>query len=279
MKIWRLLILSAFLGIAAVVQVGCGDPTPASTADPEVEVVDASAPQYRGKVFKVWKDVGGSQNEDQFAETIPDLLEGVNQRSEFIDGVEIMLFANEGRTIWVEKGRQFFWGTPPAFKEFDEEKVMEKAPESVKMFKQNKQNYIQRARQRYEQEKKRLMNEYKDRVAKRLSQAKDYLLQRSMKDAPCTKFVSLGERIQKDGLDYGLIITDGWADCPNEGTNNIKPVSIKGKLAIVQLTKKTDTQANDEEFSKREGFLHALFPEAQVFPAYRPKDAVEAIFR
>lgn len=277
MKILKM-VVTICLGL---VQLACtGGQASPTVPEPEVEVLDTSAPQALGKLLSILKDVSGSQNDDQLKEVLPEINSGIKQFASSFDGIEVTFFANSGRPIWQENSKKFMWGAPPAFKQFDENQIFEKAPKSVKMFAPNKEQYLSRAREKYEMEKNRLLGEYNQRVERALKELSEYLLQKPTREPNCTKFSSLAARVEKDDLDYSLILTDGWPDCPDERSGSITPVNnIKGKLAILQLTRKADTQANDEEYLQREGFLHALFPTARIFPAYRSKEAVEALFK
>jgi hypothetical protein len=260
---------------------GCDDPQTTTTsthiAQSSIEVLNNSAPKSLGKMLAIWKDVGGSQDENQFKENLPELEKGIKQKSSFIDGVQVIFYAKGNHSIWKEKPEMFIWAAPPIFKEFDEDAVMENAPPEVKAFVTNKDKYIQDARTLYEQEKKRLSDEYSAKVDSEITRLKQYLLQPLDELALCTRFISLAERIAKDNLPYNLIITDGWADCPDEQNNNIKSIEIQGKLIILQLSRGRDLPSDDKTFSQRETFLHKLFPQAEILPAYKPTEAVKAL--
>jgi hypothetical protein len=152
------------------------------------------------------------------------------------------------------------------------------APKSSRLFTQNKDEYLRRARKLYGLEKERFIKEYYARIDKALAEFKSYMLQQPDQYPSCTKFKSLGARIEKDTPDKCLCLTDGWADCADERSGNITRVELKSKLVIVQLTKKADSQADDEAFPRREAFLHTLFPTAHIFPAYQTREALEDLF-
>ena len=62
-----------------------------------------------------------------------------------------------------------------------------------------------------------------------------------------------------------MLITDGWADCPDEKGRVLEGIELGGRHVVVQLTRHADSQANEGEFLRRNAFLRVLFLDFGVY--------------
>ena len=132
------------------------------------------------------------------------------------------------------------------------------------------EKYIEVERRKYEEKNALALSEYVGRVETRLKEFREYLLQAPSVGALCTHFRPLAERMKSDGVRYSVLITDGWADCPDEKGQPPGGVELRGRHAVVQLTRRADSQARRRRVPAPQAFLRGLFPKSEVVPRLRP---------
>lgn len=226
----------------------------------------------RTPIFRVWRDFSGSPDEIVLKKIADEIIAVICQHKVKFSGIEVVRFGNGNGAIESELPQKFIWGDAPNIEEFKPN--LDNAPAEVKMFQKERDEYIKKQRDEYENNKNQALSEYNGKVEKALKDFYDYFLQEPSVFAPCTKFFSLAERVQKENLSYNLIVTDGWADCAEEQASQIPSFGIAGKLSIIQLTRSKDSKANEQNFKDREKFLQTLFPNAKVFSAYQTTQAI-----
>jgi hypothetical protein len=267
---------------------GSGDTSQSDTAGntnqlktPKLSPVTETTKKKQAEVHldavRIWLDFSGSNDNDLLAKYVEDLVGNFERNREKISGVEVVYFSHGDRLIVEEKAEKFVWGSPPPKREFEPD--MEKAPSDAKMFKEARDKFIEAERSSFNEENEKAQAGYETRVEDELKKLKDYLLQRPDVSAPCTRFVPLATRMKAENLSYNLVITDGWADCRDEGEKTISAIEPEGKNVILQLTAKKDSEVSGNEIKKREHFLRELFPRADIFPIYMSNQAIETLFR
>lgn len=271
-----LLALLSLASVSCVKRAGGSELRPPDVRRADTPAVSLPQPAS-ANTLRVWRDFSKSTDEEMLAKIVDELASAIMRHKEQIVGVEIVRFAEETNSIWAAMPEKFIWGTAPEVPEFELD--MTKAPPPAKLFKDAKEEYIQSERRKYEERKALLLSEYKARVDEQMKKFRDYLLQSPVVGAPCTRFAPLAERMRAENLPYSVLITDGWADCPDEKGHAPNGVELRGRHAVIQLTRYADSQANDEEFLRRNAFLRGLFPTSEVLPASMPDHVVEFIFR
>lgn len=281
-----LLALLALASGSCLHRAGGGPPPPAlrlagghtaGAAGPTAPAPGEPAPAPDARVLRVWRDFSKSADEGTLAKIADELAEAIMLHREQIVGIEVVRFANARDSVWSELPEKFIWGPAPEVPAFNPD--LSKAPADAKLFKDAMEKYTRAERRRYEEERAQLLGEYNSRVEEQLKRFKGYLLQGPSVAAPCTHFAPLAERMRAENLPYSVLITDGWADCPAERGHVPGGVELRGRHAVIQLTRRADTQSDDEEFLRRGEFLRGLFPTAEVVPASVPTRAIEFIFR
>jgi len=234
-------------------------------------------PPAHTHTLRFWRDYSKSIDEESLAKITNELVDAIMRHKERIAGVEVVRFANGTNSVWAEMPVKFIWGLPPEVQEFKPD--LDNAPPDAKLFKDAMKRYIDSERHKYEERKAFLFSQYKALVESQLKNFTDYLLQRPAVGAPCTRFATLAQRIMTEDLQYSVLITDGWVDCPDEQGLAMKSVELRGKHVILQLTRHMDSLADDEEFLRRKAFLHKLFPASEIVPASMSHQAIEFIFQ
>lgn len=229
------------------------------------------------ETLRVWRDFSKSADEETLAKIADELIEAIMRHKEQIVGVEVVRFADGGKSVWAGVPAKFVWGPAPEVAEFKPDPS--RAPPNAKLFKDAMDKYNEGERRKHEEKNALLLSEYRSLVETRLKEFREYLLQGPTAGALCTHFGPLAERMKSDGVRYSVLITDGWADCPDEKGQPPSGVELSGRHAVIQLTRRADSRADDEEFPRREAFLRGLFPKSEVVRASAPARAVEFIFR
>ncbi|HEX8146542.1 MAG TPA: hypothetical protein VF591_04985 [Pyrinomonadaceae bacterium] len=274
--------LLALLALApASCRQGAGGGAPPTTA-PALRLAGAHEtgvppPSSPASTLRVWRDFSKSADEKTLARIAEELADAVMLHKEQIIGVEVVRFANANGSVWSELPEKFIWGPAPEVPGFSPD--LSKAPADAKLFKDAMEKYVQGERLKYEEGRALLLSEYTARVEGQLKRFRDYLLQGPAVGAPCTHFAPLAERMRAENLPYSVLITDGWADCPGERGRAPGGVELRGRHAVIQLTRHADSQADDGEFLRRSAFLRGLFPASEVVPASVPTRAIEFIFQ
>jgi hypothetical protein len=261
----------------AGVEISGGEP-PTHTATPTPAPTTDASPPANPNVLRVWRDVGGSENNEALeAIVVDDLIATLAKFSDRITGVEVVRFAYSDHPISDEPTEKFMWGTPPAIEAFKPN--LDNAPTEVNFFQEAHDSYINEQQRKYDEQNARLRGEYQARVAEQLKKLKVALVRHPDVHAPCTPFTSLAARMKEEDIPLNLTLTDGYADCPSEQEGIVAGVPVKGKHVIIQLTRRADSQGDDGEMQHRAAFLQTLFPAAKVVRAYMPGKAVEMLFR
>ncbi|HEV7891704.1 MAG TPA: hypothetical protein VGP08_13770 [Pyrinomonadaceae bacterium] len=270
-------LCAAALALAAAGCVGAGGVGLKIPPPPPNYHNDARAPAADADTLRVWRDFSKSADEEMLAKIADDLVEAIMRHKEQVVGVEVVRFAEGDKSVWSGVPVKFVWGPAPEVAEFKPDPS--KAPPNAKLFKDAMEKYLDGERRNHEERNARLLSEYGERVVARLKEFREYLLQGPTVGAPCTHFGPLAGRMKADGVRYSVLITDGWADCPDEKGQPAGGVELSGRHAVIQLTRHADSYADDEEFPRREEFLRGLFPKSEVVPASSTARAVEFIFR
>jgi hypothetical protein len=273
------------LALLSLVSAGCAQraggnevrPPAGQNANAPTATVPSSLSPAHANTVRVWRDYSKSIDEETLAKIANELAGAIMRHKEQIVGIEVVRFANGTNSVWAELPVKFIWGPAPEISEFKPN--LDNAPTDTKLFKDAMKRYIEGEHRKHEEEEARLLSEYKAHVEEQLKRFTDYLLQGPTVGAPCTRFTTLAERMRTEDLPYSVLITDGWADCPNEKNHSTDGVVLHGKHVILQLTRHADSQADDEDFLQREAFLHTLFPTSKVVPASMPDQAIEFMFQ
>jgi hypothetical protein len=226
---------------------------------------------------RLWRDYSNSVDERVLARIAEELADAIMLHKEQVVGVEVVRFADGANSVWAETPAKFNWGPAPEIPEFTPD--LSKAPTNARLFKDAMKDYVEGQRREYEKEKARLLSEYGARVEEQLNKFTEHLLERPKAAAPCTRFTTLAERMRLEDLPHSVLLTDGWADCPDERGRAAEGVALNGRHAIIQLTRHADSQADDAEYLKRKAFLEGLFPASKVVHASMPGQAMEFIFQ
>jgi hypothetical protein len=268
-----LLLALAAAGCVGTGGVGVTTPPP----PPKYLKAERAPTAAASETLRVWRDFSMSADEETLAKIADELIEAIMRHKEQVVGVEVVRFADGEKSVWSGVPAKFVWGPAPEVAEFKPDPS--KAPPNAKLFKDAMDKYNEGERRKHEEKNALLLSEYRAGVEARLKEFREYLLQGPTVGAPCTHFRPLAERMKSDGVRYSVLITDGWADCPGEKGQAAGGVELSGRHAVIQLTRRADSQADDEEFPRREEFLRGLFPKSEVVPASAPARAVEFIFR
>ena len=279
MKTYVPLLLVALVAISLS---GCqlktqGRPAVTPADPPQSETIRPVELVTTDRMLGLTIDRSGSPSEAHREEQLPDLIAGVRARAELIDGVAVTWVANGNRPTLAERPEMFVWGrldVPPYV-----EPNLDKAPTDIRFFADRRAHYLADAKEKYEREKARLTKLFYAKVEKELTRLNAYLSQGPSEGAPCTRFSSIALRLERDNYPYGIFITDGWADCPEERHHKPAPAKIAGKLVILQLARKGDGASSDQEIQQRETFLRGLFPGSRVLPGYSVSQAMEFLFK
>ncbi len=275
------LSLNPLMVLAAIVVTtasGCESNIPTkkiSANDGNTTTVNATTAPAQGlPMLATYCDKSGSESDREIEAAAPDITRSLASNARKISGVEVVRFADGNSSIWAAPTKNFYWGSPPTLKEFDPD--LEHAPNEAKMFTRKREEYINQKREAFNSAATKSENDYKSTVDYELTQLRSYLVEKPTAKAQCTRFRSLAQRIEREGLDHNLVITDGWNDCPEERGGKMTPVKVKGKIGIVLVTRQNDGSKDDQDFLRRESFLHQIFPDAKIFPSFQAAKAVEA---
>lgn len=266
----KLLTISVVVVAVCLALCGCDEvattaKTAAARQPPTSTSVNPQVPRS-DKYIRFWRDFSGSINEEELKQVIPRLLDEIETRCTVFDGIEVVRFANGSRSMYSEPVAEFYWGAPPVIKEFVPD--LENAPNQVRINQRKQNEYIAQQRAQHDSEQERINLAYKQRVETEIEKLYQYLVEKPTALAPCTKFASLAKRIEKEDLSFNILLSDGWADCHNTKLATKRETKLRGKLIVLLLTRKRDTQATEDAFLEHENYMHQIFPTAEVVPAY-----------
>lgn len=276
MRLYLLLVTLLALSLCGCGVKTQGRPVVAPAAPSQLENTAPAKVLITDRMLGLAVDSSGSPSKSQLEAMSPDLVAALRSHAERIDGVAVTRVANGNHPTLTERPEVFYWGRldiPPYV-----EPNLENAPTDIRFFSDRRRRYLLEAKDKYERNKEELKREYYSRVDDQLSKLKLYLLQGPAELAPCTRFSSIALRIERDAFPFQLLLSDGWADCPEERGRRLAPAKITGKLVVLQLARERDNAHSDRNIRQRETFLRDLFPGASVLPGYSVSQAVDLLF-
>lgn len=216
-------------------------------------------------------DTSGSLMPEETQSTVIEFVRQATLKAKNIGGIKVLRFA-DAATSNSATAKDFIWSTPPPDEFVPDESRLSKQAQMLTL---KKKQQIEVQRQEFESRKVEMETTYSKTVDEQLQRLTNFVLEKPAKDARCTDFNDYAKRIEREGAERRLVITDGYYDClTRKVTQNV----TSEKLIFILVRSKGEGANTESIFEERKGLLKQIFPNAEVYPAYMAKEAIQELF-